>query len=388
MKKSAFSGLLPVGMTDVLPPFVDDEAKAVEKIINVFQNNGYQRVEPPLLEFEETLLSEKYVDLSLQTFRLTDSVSGKIMGLRADMTPQISRIAVTRLKDEPRPLRLAYLGHVVRVFADQLNPSRQILQVGAELIGADCAKADGEIILLAAEALRHLKISSVIFDLNLPTLFPALCSAVDINREDREKMVDFLNRKDFSAVLSVLETTNRKAREAKPLFEALFQAFGDCQRVLEILRPLRLPQEVAAECHRLFDVIALLKKEAPDLSVTVDVLENRGFEYHTGIGFSVFSKQNEHELGRGGRYIAGMDGAVSQPAVGVTLFVADILNVLNDREVKKRVYVPMDVSFSQAAQLREKGYVTVCALKSGNDIEEARRLSCSWIYSSGCVQPL
>ena len=78
MKKSAFSGLLPVGMTDVLPPFVDDEAKAVEKIINVFQNNGYQRVEPPLLEFEETLLSEKYVDLSLQTFRLTDSVSGKI----------------------------------------------------------------------------------------------------------------------------------------------------------------------------------------------------------------------------------------------------------------------------------------------------------------------
>ena len=387
MKKSACCGLLPVGMTDVLPPFVDAEAEAVEKATGVFQSCGYQRVAPPLLEFEETLLSEKYNDLSTQTFRVTDAVSGKIMGLRADMTPQISRIAATRLQNEPRPLRLAYAGHVVRMFPTQLDPARQILQVGAELIGADCAKADAEIILLAAETLEKLGVPSFVFDLNLPTLFPALCAAYGIDRDDREKMSACLNQKDFAAALAVLESTNGKARAAKSVFVSLFQAFGDCDRVLEILRPLPLPDEAAAERARLAEVAALLKTEKQNLSLTADVLENRGFEYHCGVGFSIFSKQSGHELGRGGRYIAGIDGALSEPAAGVTLFMADILAVLEKKETKTRVYVPVDVSFSKTADLRAKGYITVCGVRPGGR-EEARRLQCSCIYTGGRVQPL
>lgn len=387
MKKSACCGLLPVGMTDVLPPFVDAEAEAVEKATGVFQSCGYQRVAPPLLEFEETLLSEKYNDLSTQTFRVTDAVSGKIMGLRADMTPQISRIAATRLQNEPRPLRLAYAGHVVRMFPTQLNPARQILQVGAELIGADCAKADAEIILLAAETLEKLGVPSFVFDLNLPTLFPALCSAYGIDGDDRAKMTVLLNQKDFSAALAVLDTTNGKARAEKAVFVSLFQAFGDCGRALETLRSLSLPEEAAAERARLAEVVALLKKEKPALSLTVDVLENRGFEYHCGVGFSIFSEQSGHELGRGGRYIAGMDGALSEPASGVTLFMADILAVLDKKETKTRVYVPADVSFSETAELRDKGYVTVCGLKAGGR-EEARQLQCGCIYTGGKVLPL
>ena len=388
MKKSACCGLLPVGMIDMLPPFVDCEAEAVAKATGVFQNSGYQRVSPPLLEYEETLLSEKYGDLSTQTFRLTDPVSGKIMGLRADMTPQIGRIAVTRLQDEPRPLRLAYCGHVVRMFPNQLNPTRQVLQVGAELVGNDCAKADAEIILLASETLETLGMTSFVVDLNLPTFFPALCTAYEINREDQEKMIFLLNQKDFSAALSVLETTNNKARSAKSMFVSLFQAFGDCDKVLGLLNSLRLPAEAAAERSRLREVVTLIKKEKNNLCLTADILENRGFEYHCGIAFSIFSKQSAHELGRGGRYIAGIEGALCEPAVGVTLFMADILAVLEKREEKTRVYIPFDVSFSQAAELRAKGYVTVCGLKAGDGYEEARRLQCSCIYTSGKVQPL
>ncbi len=387
MKKSAGCGLLPVGMTDVLPPFVDAEAEAVERAVGVFQSCGYQRVAPPLLEFEETLLSEKYNDLSTQTFRVTDAVSGKIMGLRADMTPQISRIAATRLQNEPRPLRLAYSGHVVRMFPTQLNPARQILQVGAELIGADCAKADAEIILLAAETLEKLGVPSFVFDLNLPTLFPALCEAYCIDKDDREKMTVFLNQKDFAAASAVLDATNKKARDAKFVFDSLFQAFGDCDRVLNILKSLSLPEEAAAERSRLVDVISLLKREKNDLALTVDVLENRGFEYHCGIGFSIFSKQSGHELGRGGRYIAGLSGILPEPAVGVTLYMADILDILEKTETKTRVYIPDDVPFSQTADLRAKGYITVCGVKSGGR-EEAQRLLCSCIYTSGRVQPL
>ena len=387
MKNSARCGLLPVGMTDTLPPFVEYEADAVSAIMATFRGSGYQQVSPPLLEYEETLLSEKCGDLSNQTFRVTDAVSGKIMGIRADMTPQIGRIAVTRLKQEPRPLRLAYAGFVVRMFPAQLNPARQILQVGAELIGADCAKADAEIVLLAAEALEKIGLPHFVFDLNLPTLFPALCTAFGIDREDREKMVLSLNQKDFPAVLAILENTNKKARESKELFVSLFQAFGDCGRVLDILRPLSLPEEVAAECHRLAEVVALLKKEKDSLPLTIDVFENRGFEYHCGIGFSVFSKQSEQELGRGGRYFAGIEGEQVEPAVGITLFLQDILSVLEKRDDRKRVYVPFDVSFKETADLRAKGYVTVCGLKAGGR-EEAQRQNCSCIYTGGQIVPL
>ncbi|MBR1778241.1 MAG: ATP phosphoribosyltransferase regulatory subunit [Alphaproteobacteria bacterium] len=387
MKNSAHSGLLPVGMTDTLSPFVEYEAEAISVFMDVFQGAGYQRVAPPMLEFEETLLSEKYGDLSCQTFRVTDAVSGQIMGLRADMTPQIGRIAVTRLKQEPRPLRLAYAGHVIRMFPTQLNPARQILQVGAELIGADCAKADAEIILLAAEVLEKLGVPHFVFDLNLPTLFPALCTAYEIDRDDREKMTMLLNQKDFPAALEVLEATNKKARSDKDIFLSLFQAFGDCDRVLGLLRPLSLPSEAAAEYHRLTEAVALLKKEKPSLSLTIDVLENRGFEYHCGIGFSLFSEKSGQELGRGGRYFAGIDGERSEPAVGITLFLEDILSVLQKSDNKKRVYVPFDVPFRETAELRAKGYITVCGLNAGGR-EEAQRQKCGCIYTGGQVVPL
>ena len=387
MKNSACCGLLPVGMTDTLPPYVEYEADAIGQIMTVLQAGGYQRVSPPLLEYEETLLSEKYGDLSNQTFRVTDAVSGKIMGVRADMTPQIGRIAVTRLKNEPRPLRLAYAGNVVRMFPTQLNPARQLLQVGAELIGADCAKADAEIILLAAEALKKTGLSDFVFDLNLPTLFPALCAAFGIDREDRDKMILLLNQKDFAAVSALLDMTNKKVREKKQLFQALFQAFGDCDRVLDILRPLALPAEAAAECRRLTEVVSILKREMLELPLTADVLENRGFEYHSGIGFSVFSKQSGQELGRGGRYFAGIDGEQSEPAVGITLYLEEILSVLEPEKGKERVYVPFDVSFTETADLRAKGYVTVCGLNAGGR-EEAQRLKCGCIYTGGQVVPL
>lgn len=387
MENSACCGLLPVGMTDTLPPYVECEADAVDKFMSVLQGGGYQRVAAPLLEYEETLLSEKYGDLSNQTFRVTDAVSCRIMGVRADMTPQIGRIAVTRLKREPRPLRLAYAGYVVRMFPTQLNPARQLLQVGAELIGVDCAKADAEIILLAAEALKKTGLPDFVFDLNLPTLFPALCSAYGIDREDREKMTVLLNQKDFAAVSALLDGTNKKARENKHIFQTLFHAFGDCGRVTDILRSLSLPAEAAAECRRLTEVVDLLKKDAPELSVTADVFENRGFEYHSGIGFSVFSKQSGQELGRGGRYFAGTEGVRSEPAVGITLYLEDILSVLVPEKGKERVYVPFDVSFRETAELRSKGYVTVCGLNAGGR-EEAQRLKCGCIYTGGQVVPL
>ena len=123
------------------------------------------------------------------------------------------------------------------------------------------------------------------------------------------------------------------------------------------------------------------------MPLTIDVFENRGFEYHCGIGFSVFSKQSGQELGRGGRYFAGIEGEQSEPAVGITLFLEDILPVLKKTDEKMRIFVPFDVSFKETADLRAKGYVTVCGLKEGGR-EEAQRQKCGCIYTGGQIVPL
>src|SRR5271167_5176404 len=129
--------LLPAGLRDLLPPDAETEASAVEALMNVFASHGYQRVKPPLLEFEDSLFAGAGAATADQTFRLMDPESQRMMGLRADTTPQVARIASTRLAAAPRPLRLCYAGQCLLVRGSQLAPDRQITQAGIELIGTD-----------------------------------------------------------------------------------------------------------------------------------------------------------------------------------------------------------------------------------------------------------
>jgi ATP phosphoribosyltransferase regulatory subunit len=144
--------LLPAGLSDLLPPDAETEAASVGALMEVFAAHGYQRVKPPLLEFEDSLLAGSGAAVAEQTFRLMDPDSQRMMGLRADTTPQVARIATTRLANEPRPLRLSYAGQCLRVRGSQIAPDRQIGQAGIELIGHDSPEADAEIVLVAAEA--------------------------------------------------------------------------------------------------------------------------------------------------------------------------------------------------------------------------------------------
>ncbi|MDP6388748.1 MAG: ATP phosphoribosyltransferase regulatory subunit, partial [Alphaproteobacteria bacterium] len=148
MNDARSKGLLPDGLRDGLPPDAAHEAAILNRLVATFTERGYERVDPPLVEFEDGLLDGAGEDVALATFRLMDPVSQRMMGIRADMTPQVGRIAATRLVNAPRPLRLAYAGPVLRVRGDQLRPERQFHEAGAELIGAEEASADVEVILL------------------------------------------------------------------------------------------------------------------------------------------------------------------------------------------------------------------------------------------------
>ncbi len=137
MNEPANRALLPAGLRDILPPFAEYEAKVVGRLAKYFTAHGYERVKPPLIEFEESLLSEAGAAMAPHSFRLMDPVSQRMLAVRADMTLQVARIATTRLANAPRPLRLSYAGQVLRVRGSQLRPERQFGQAGIELIGAD-----------------------------------------------------------------------------------------------------------------------------------------------------------------------------------------------------------------------------------------------------------
>src|SRR4051812_18614327 len=203
MNDAPHPALLPAGLYDLLPPEAEIEAAVTGRLIGVLASHGYERVKPPLVEFEETLLSGAGSAMASDTFRTMDPISHRMVALRADMTPQIARIAATRLPHRPRPLRLSYAGQVLRVRATQMRPERQFGEVGAELIGAAGPVADVEAIAVAWEALTAVGVPHLSVDITLPTLVPAIAEAYGIAGERAASLRAALDRKDVAAVARV-----------------------------------------------------------------------------------------------------------------------------------------------------------------------------------------
>jgi ATP phosphoribosyltransferase regulatory subunit len=367
-------GLLPAGLGDLLPPDASREARAIEVAIERFAAFGYERVKPPLVEFEESLLGGPGAALGPQTFRLMDPVSQRMMGVRPDMTVQVARIAVTRLKHEPRPLRLSYGGNVIRVRGSALKPERQFTQVGAELIGVDTAEADAEAILLTVDALRAIGVPALTVDLNLPTLVAAVAAGLGITDEPLRRLRRALDRKDESAIATAIGT----AKTAE-LFVGLLRSAGAVDQGLAQLNRLKLPAAGAAEAERLAAVVTLVRAAEPGLAMTIDPVEYRGLEYQTGVSFTVFGQKGREELARGGRYSAGYpEDGVSEPATGFTLYLNAVLAASEAPAERPRLYLPASTPWREAAAWQAKGYAVVRAVAPVADpVSEARRLRCS-----------
>lgn len=384
MTENEKNALLPAGLRDVLPGDAAFEAKIVEEIVMFFGQNGYDRVKAPLIEFEDGLLSGAGVALAPQTFRLMDPVSQRMMGVRADITPQIARIARTRLGRTARPLRLSYAGEVLRVRGSQLRPERQIMQVGAELIGSASPSADTEIIELAADAIGALGISEFSVDLTVPRLVPSILGQYGLSDDDAAAVRAALDRKDPEAVKSV-------AGAATDILAALLAATGSVDSAMEKLNNLSLPETAKAERERLEVVVSRLKNARSDLRLTLDPVENRGFEYHTGIGFTIFARGISGELARGGRYrVQGsIDDEAGERATGVTLYVDTILGMLPEKQESQRILVPGSTPRDVKSDLQRQGWITVSALDDQVDLaSEAGQLSCSHFMGKSGPEPV
>lgn len=371
--------LLPAGLRDLLPPEAETEAAAVQAVMDAFAAHGYQRVKPPLLEFQDSLLAGSGAAMADQTFRLMDPDTRRMMGLRADMTPQVSRIATTRMGHVARPLRLSYSGQSLRVQGSQIAPDRQFAQAGIELIGHDSPAADAEIVLVAAEALAAMGLAALSIDLTMPHLVPTLLNETGMLEEDQAKLARALDRKDAAAVA-------RHGGGLAGTLTDLLLAAGPAERALAALRAAALTAGARLHAERLADTVAAIHATAPGLKLTVDPVEYRGLRYHTGVCMTLYAPGRHEELGRGGRYICGE----AEPATGLTLYPDAVLRALPARQARARAYLPFGATTAQGSSLRNQGFATVAGLEPAADpAVEARRLGCTHILAAdGSAAPL
>lgn len=379
MKNSAPRGLLPEGLHDTLSPAAEQEFAAVVKLMACFAGHGYDQVAPPVVEFEESLLAGMGAVESERMFRLMDPSSHKMMGVRTDMTTQVARIATTRLKGAPRPLRLSYAGQVLRTKGGQVRTEREIGQAGIELIGSATVAAEAEVLLMAAEALGEVGVEAFTIDLTLPKLVPAICDGLGLGAAAAEKARAALDQKHIAA-LEALDG------DIGSILRQLFGAAGPAEDALKTLRALSVPDNARAMIENLDALVTEVLLVAPGLELTIDPGEYRGFEYQTGVGFTLFAAGQPSEVGRGGHYLVSADDGREEPAVGFSVYIDSLMRALPDGAAPKRVFLPAGTASEKASELRAEGWRTVGGLEANDDVvAEARCMGCSHYFDGTAI---
>jgi ATP phosphoribosyltransferase regulatory subunit len=377
----AHLGLLPEGFVDLMPEEAEQEIKAIQILMDVFAGYGYARIKPPLLEFEDSLLAPgPGAALAADTFRLMDPVSHRMLGLRADITPQIARIICTRLPPDIAPIRLTYANDVLRTRAGQVRSSRQFTQVGCEIIRDDSPESSVEICMLALFGLKAIGIENITLDFTLPRLFEKLCNHFAVSDHNRKQAKSALIRRERDGLKGI-----------DPNFEqilvSLLEGQGSAENTLKIAIALDLPSEIHAEIKTLQQVVGDIRKALEDLNIddvnlTYDPFETSGFEYHTGMAFTLFAEGVRGELGRGGHYTvsfgSGKNAVAPQKALGFTLYMDTIRPSLKPFPRAQIVAVGIETSWIEIAKLRQDGWI-VLRIKSEADIPE----NCLHIYKNG-----
>jgi ATP phosphoribosyltransferase regulatory subunit len=235
---------------------------------------------------------------------------------------------------------------------------------------------------MAIEALYALSIENLSIDIALPTLVPAIISGLKLDDQTIATLRAALDRKDEATLFSLATHLGKNTTRQ---LTAMLRATGPAEAALTSLAKLNLPEVAAGERSSLESVINDIRTATPKLNLTVDLVESRGLEYHTGVTFTIFAKGIRGELGRGGRYLAGTKE--SEPATGMTLFMDSVLRALPAARKEKRLYLPTKTGIGEARKFRSEGWITVDGLETDVDIKvEANRLRCSHFLSDGIIQ--
>ncbi len=369
--------LLPEGLEDRLPPEAARITAMMRACLDVLDAHGYDRVRPPLLEFEASLagrMAGVTVGEISALFRFVDPASLRTLALRSDMTPQVGRIASTSLAGSPRPLRLAYCGDTVVIKASQLDPARERLQLGAELIGSDSVAAAGEAVMLAVEALKAAGLAGISVDFTLPDLVDTLAGADGLGPFP-------LDPAQIEAVRRELDTKDAGGLRAAggEAYLPLLYATGPFEGALASLRAV---DAGGALKSRLDGLEAIAAHVGDAARITLDPTERHGFEYQSWFGFTLYAEGLRRAAGRGGTYrIAGSE----EPATGFTLYLDRCAEAAPQPEAVRTCYLPLGHDRAAAAALRFEGWRTCAQLGPG---EDPAALGCGYVLEGKVPVPL
>jgi len=350
--------LLPEYFADVLPA----RAARIERLRRVMLERlrtcGYELVMPPILEYVESLLTGAGADLDLQTFKLIDQISGRTLGVRADMTPQAARIDAHLLNREG-VVRLCYCGSVLRTLPTSISASREPLQIGAELYGHAGLAADREVLRLLASVLSMSGVADYRLDMGHAGIFRALVRFAKPDTATEAWLLEHLQAKDISALQDTLAHLPQECREA---IVALPDLYGEPKDVLSKARA-KLPAqpEVVEALQTLQDLVEAI----PELDISLDLADLRGYHYHNGIVFAAYAAGYPAPLALGGRYDGvGAEFGRSRPATGFSLDLKELERCTpHDTRTATAIlapYVPDDQQLrKEIEQLRSSGAVVI-----------------------------
>ena len=366
--------LLPEDIADVLPA----QARKVEalrrSILDLYQSYGYELVAPPILEFLDSLLTGTGSDLNLQTFKLVDQLSGRTLGLRADITPQVARIDA-HLLNRAGVTRLCYAGSVAHARTPVGSSSREQLQLGAEIYGCASWEADFEAITLLVKTLDVAGLKKVYLDLSHAGILTGILADQKLDKVTIESLYELLQTKDRPRLGQWAACLPAKVADA---LLALTELNGPCAEVLAKAKNA-LPKHAAVD-QALADLerIVSASKAAHNLELSIDLADLRGYQYHSGVMFAAYVDGLPQPIARGGRYDqVGQAFGRSRPATGFSLDLLTLASLSPLNIGKKAILAPwvQDPALEKViADLRNRGEVVIQVLAS--ETVEAAEYEC------------
>ena len=350
--------LLPESIEDVLP----GEARRIERLrralLDEFGLHGYELVMPPLLEYVESLLTGSGHDMDLRTFKLVDQLSGRTMGIRADITPQVARIDA-HLLNRKGVARLCYCGSVLHTLPSGLTATREPLQVGAELYGHAGIEADVEVIRLLAQALEIAGVQASRIDLGHVGVFRALSARGGLEAELEQELFAVLQAKDMPELPLLVKNVPEPVRSA---LLALPECYGG-EKALERVLAL-VPGD--AEIAQAVGELRTLASDLADLPVSFDLADLRGYHYHSGVVFAAYCAGHPGTIALGGRYDkVGKAFGRGRPATGFSLDLRELSQLGAGPESLRAILAPAGVGGGLRdviADLRAQGEIVIEAL--------------------------
>lgn len=323
--------LLPEGIEELLPPEAWRLHRLSGDLVELYRSWGYDLVVPPFVEYLESLTIGAGQDLAHRTFKLTDPLTGRMLGIRADMTPQVARIDARHL-DREAPVRLCYLGEVLHTHAEGVGESsRSPFQVGAEIYGHSGFESDVEVLTLLLETLGGAGVENIHLDLGHVGIYRALARQAGLDDDQEQGLFDALQRKDTAAVEELLG-----AIASAPSVAAMVRALVDLNGGVEVLDEARrvlagADPAVAAALEELGRVHGAMQARMPDVPLYFDLAELRGYRYQTGVVFAAFVPGHGQEVARGGRYDAlGAAFGRARPATGFSADLKTLVKLSSD----------------------------------------------------------